>query len=58
MPLAALYSLADRRNEKRASREQDDSDLRSGVMSRDDLRLQNGAFSAFDIAGASIRRRR
>jgi hypothetical protein len=58
MPPIGNYSLEDRRNEKQASRERDDANLRSGLVSRADLVRENGVFSSFDISGAIIRRRR
>lgn len=58
MPPIGNYSLENRRNEKQASRDRDDANLRSGLVSRADLVRENGVFSGFDIPGAVIRRRR
>lgn len=58
MPPVENYSLEDRRDAKQAARERDDSDLREGRISREDLSVINGVFSGLDIANAVIRRRR
>lgn len=58
MPVIGHYSPEDRRNEKQASRDRDDANLRSGLVLRGDLVRENGVFSSFDIPGAIIRRRR
>jgi hypothetical protein len=58
MPSVGSYSLEDRRNEKQASRERDDANLRLGLVSRADLIRENGIFSGLNLAGAAIRRRR
>lgn len=58
MPPVENYSLEDRRDAKQAARERDDSDLREGRISREDLSVINGVFSGLDIVNAVIRRRR
>jgi hypothetical protein len=44
-----------RQSEKQASRDQDERDLQAGVVSREELRHNNGAFSALNLAGSRIR---
>ncbi|MBB3862524.1 hypothetical protein GGQ88_003825 [Novosphingobium hassiacum] len=51
------YSFSDRQRAKEASRAKDESDLRDGHVSREELRVANGAFSSLNLAAASIRRR-
>ena len=58
MQQLSLYDPMDRQREKQRSREQDDRDLRSGVVSRQELSARNSFFSSLDVAGSSIRRRR
>jgi hypothetical protein len=52
------YSFSDHQRAKEASRAKDESDLRNGHVSREELRAANGVFSSLDIAASSIRRRR
>lgn len=52
------YSPAQRRLEKQLDREQDDRELREGVVSRADLARRNGVFASLDLSHASVRRRR
>lgn len=54
----SLYDPMERQREKQRSRDQDDRDLRLGVVSREELAACNGFFSSLDVAGSSIRRRR
>lgn len=58
MQQVSLYDPMERQREKQRSRDQDDHDLRMGVVSRQELSERNGFFSSLDIAGSSIRRRR
>jgi hypothetical protein len=58
MPPVENFSPDARRDAKQASREQDDSDLREGRVSREDMCAVNGVFSGLDIANAVILRRR
>ncbi len=51
------FSFPDRQRAKEISRAQDESDLNSGMVSREELRAANGVFSSLDIASSSIRRR-
>lgn len=51
------YSFSERQRAKEVSRARDDSDLRSGRVSREELRVVNGVFSSLDIAASSVRRR-
>lgn len=53
-----LYDPMDRQREKQRSRDQDDRELRMGIVSREELGARNGFFSSLDLAGSSIRRRR
>lgn len=53
-----IYDPMERQREKQRSRDQDDRDLRMGIVSRQELAARNGFFSSLDIAGSSIRRRR
>lgn len=57
MLLVNLYDPAARRREKQISREQDDRDVRSGAVSRADLRGRNSIFASLDLSRSSIRRR-
>lgn len=52
------YSFSDHQRAKDASRARDESNLRNGHVSREDLRAANGVFSSLDIAASSIRIRR
>jgi hypothetical protein len=52
------FSANSRAAEKQASRDADQRALEDGVISAAQLRAENGLFSGFDVAGASIRRRR
>lgn len=54
----SLYDPMERQREKQRSRDQDDRDLRLGVVSREELSARNGFFSSLDVAGSSVRRRR
>jgi hypothetical protein len=48
------YDPAERQREKQASREQDDARLRSGQVSRAELRLENNPFSGLDVSSGPI----
>jgi len=52
------FDSLDRRREKQRAREQDDHDLRSGVISPEALGQRNGFFSGIDFSHASVRRSR
>ena len=52
-----VFDPEDRSREKQASRVRDERALREGIISRDDLRQENGFFSGFDIANSIILRR-
>lgn len=52
------YDPMERQREKQRSRDQDDRDLRMGLVSRQELAARNSAFSSLDVVGSSIRRRR
>lgn len=54
MQQACYYSPAERQKEKERQRASDADDLRSGRISRDELRARNGFFSSLDIVGSSI----
>ncbi|WAC61390.1 hypothetical protein [Brevundimonas sp. SL130] len=58
MPRFLQFSAADRASEKQASRDADERALENGLVSAAQLRVENGVFSGFNIAGAAIRRRR
>ena len=51
------YSVSERQRAKEISRAQDESDLRNGRVSREELRSANGVLSSLDIAASSVRRR-
>jgi len=52
------FDSFDRRREKQRAREQDDHDLKSGVISPEALGQRNGFFSGVDFSRASVRRLR
>lgn len=52
-----LYNPIAREQEKQRARVQDDCDLRSGSISRQELNKRNGLFSSIDMSRASLRRR-
>ncbi len=52
------YNFSEHQRAKELSRAKDESDLRNGQISREELRAANGMFSSLDISAASIRRRR
>ena len=52
-----LYDPVARRREKQLAREQDDRDVRSGAVSRAELRGRNSIFASLDLSHSSIRRR-
>jgi hypothetical protein len=54
MHQACYYSPAERQQEKERHRASDADDLRSGRISRDELRARNGFFSSLDIVESSI----
>jgi len=58
MPRFLQFSAANRASEKQASRDADERALENGLVSAAQLRVENGVFSGFNIAGAAIRRRR
>jgi len=58
MPRKNRDDFSERRRAKQISRARDESDLREGVVSRDELRTANGLFSSLDVAASTIRRRR
>ena len=54
MRQVCYYSPAERQMEKERQRVSDADDLRSGMVSQDDLRLRNGFFSSLEIIESSI----
>jgi hypothetical protein len=56
MVQVSYYDPAERQREKDRAREQDDRALRSGEVSRDELRLRNGFLAPLQIVGSSIER--
>jgi|TARA_R100000049_G_C1957802_1_gene121984 hypothetical protein len=54
MQQACYYSPAERQQEKERQRASDADDLRSGRVSRNDLRARNGFFSSLEIVESSI----
>lgn len=58
MQKVAQFDSLDRRREKQRAREQDDRDLRAGVISPEALGERNGFFSGIDFSHASVRRSR
>ena len=52
------YDPIERQRDKQHAREQDERDLRAGVVSINELSERNGFFSGIDLSRASIRRRR
>lgn len=57
MPKAGYYDPIERQREKQLSREQDDHDLLSGAVSREELGKRNGLFSSLDLSTARVVRR-
>ena len=51
------FDPEERSREKWASRDEDSRRLRDGEVSREQLRRENGLFSAFDVKQASIGRK-
>jgi len=51
------FDPIERQHEKARAREIDDRALRSGSVSREDLRDRNGFFSPLEIVHSSVRRR-
>lgn len=52
------YNPIERQREKQRAREQDERDLRAGVISPEALNHRNGFFSGLDLSNASLRLRR
>ncbi|MBT2246088.1 MULTISPECIES: hypothetical protein [Sphingobium] len=57
MMQAGHYDVLERQREKQRMRDQDDRDLRNGVVSMDELAQQNGFFDSLPIRSARIGRR-
>lgn len=57
MQKAGYYDPIERQREKQLSREQDDLDLLSGAVSREELGKRNGFFSSLDLSKARVGRR-
>lgn len=51
------YEPSERQRAKQASREEDDRDLRAGVVSVAEISARNSLFGAMDISRARIRSR-
>lgn len=51
------YDPRERALEKQRARDQDDEDLRTGKVTREELSQRNGFFSSLDFSNAIIRRR-
>lgn len=51
------FDPAERQREKARARELDDRALRSGDISREELRSRNGFFSSLEVVSSSVRRR-
>lgn len=49
------YDPAERALEKQRARDQDDEDLRTGKVTREELSRRNGFFSSLDFSKARIR---
>lgn len=56
-PKIGTFDPEERRKEKARSRADDDRRLRAGEVSRDELRRENGFFSALDVANATLGRK-
>lgn len=50
----SYYDPKERALEKQRSREQDDADLKSGKVTREELSKRNGFFSSLDIKSSKI----
>lgn len=50
----SYYDPKERALEKQRSREQDDADLKSGKVTREELSKRNGFFSSLDIQSSKI----
>ena len=48
------YDPAERARQKQLAREQDDEDLRTGRVTREELSRRNGFFSSLDFSKATI----
>ena len=57
MPRLQHLNSNERQQQKQRSREEDDRELRSGAVSRDQLRERTGFFSSLPVRRASVRRR-
>lgn len=57
MVQVSYYDPKERALEKQRSRDQDEADLKSGKISREELSKRNGFLSSLDIKNATIRRR-
>ncbi len=57
MSLVNFYSPAERQREKQQSRDRDDSDLRAGRVSAEELAELNGFCSSLNVSNARINRR-
>jgi len=53
----SYFNPVGRQREKALARELDDRALRSGAISREELRHRNGFFSSLQIVSSSVRRR-
>ena len=51
------YNPKERALEKQRAREQDDEDLRTGKVTREELSKRNGFFSSLDFSNSTIRMR-
>ena len=54
---AGYFDVLERQRAKQRSRDQDDRDLRSGALSREELALQNSFFDGLAISRGRIARR-
>lgn len=57
MILTDSYDPVQRAKDKQASRDQDEADLNSGKVTREELAKRNGFFSSLDLSEAYIRRK-
>lgn len=49
-----FYDPKERARQKQAARDKDDEDLRTGKVTREELRKRNGFFSGLDFSKAKI----
>ena len=52
------YDPGERTRQKQAARAQDQADLESGRISKEDLAARNGFFAGMDVAGSKVIRRK